>query len=104
MTVAWKEYQEEAASFFRSLGLDASTDVTVDGVRTTHDIDVLVKSHHVGFEITWVVECKHWKSRVSKLHVLALREIVADAGADRGILLSDHRVPVNALNKYRFLR
>lgn len=86
---AWKKYQEDAASYFRSLGLDASTDVTVDGVRTSHDIDVLVKSHHVGFDITWVVECKHWKTPVSKLHVLALREIVADVGADRGILLSE---------------
>lgn len=89
MSIEWKEYQEEAASFFRSLGLDASTDVTIEGVRTTHDIDVLVKAHHVGFEITWLVECKHWKTRVSKLHVLALREIVSDVGADRGILLSE---------------
>ena len=89
MAIAWKEYQEEAASFFRSLGLDASTDVTVKGVRTNHNVDVLVKSQHVGFEITWIVECKHWKTRVSKLHVLALREIVADVGADRGILLSE---------------
>lgn len=86
---AWKEYQEDAASYFRSLGLDASTDVTVNGVRTSHDVDVLVKSHHAGFDITWVVECKHWKTPVSKLHVLALREIVADVGADRGILLSE---------------
>jgi hypothetical protein len=86
---AWKEYQEDAASYFRSLGLDASTDVTVKGVRTSHDVDVLVKSHHAGFDITWVVECKHWKTPVSKLHVLALREIVADVGADRGILLSE---------------
>jgi restriction system protein len=89
MTITWKDYQEEAASFFRSLGLDASTDVTVEGVRTKHNIDVLVKSQHIGFEITWIVECKHWKTRVSKLHVLALREIVADVGADRGILLSE---------------
>lgn len=89
MPIAWKEYQEEVASFFRSLGMEASTDVTVDGVRTTHDIDVLVKSRHVGFEVTWLVECKHWKTRVSKLNVLALREIVADIGADRGILLSE---------------
>jgi hypothetical protein len=86
---AWEKYQEDAASYFRSLGLDASTDVTVNGVRTSHDIDVLVKSHHVGFDITWIVECKHWKTPVSKLHVLALREIVADVGADRGILLSE---------------
>lgn len=85
----WKRYQEDTAAFFRSLGLEASTDVTVKGVRTTHDVDVLVKSHHAGFDITWVVECKHWKSTVSKLHVLALREIVADVGADRGILLSE---------------
>lgn len=89
MAIPWKEYQEEAASLFRSLGLNASTDVTVEGVRTNHDIDVLVKSNHVGFDITWLVECKHCKTRVSKLHVLALREIVADIGADRGILLSE---------------
>jgi hypothetical protein len=29
------------------------------------------------------------KRRVTKLHVLALREIVADLGADRGVLLSE---------------
>src|SRR5258708_22114951 len=85
----WKDYQEEAAEFFRSLGLDANTDVTIQGVRTKHDVDVLVKSHIYGFDVTWIVECKHWKEPVSKLHVLALREIVTDAGADRGILLSE---------------
>jgi hypothetical protein len=35
------------------------------------------------------VECKSWKVPVSKLHVLALREIVADIGADRGILMTE---------------
>jgi len=85
----WAEYQSDAASLFRALGLDAETDVTVQGVRTRHQIDVLVKSHHVGFDIVWLVECKDWQTRVSKLHVLALREIVADVGADRGILLCE---------------
>lgn len=85
----WKDYQEQAASFFRALGLDAETDVTIQGARTKHDVDVLVKSHHAGFDVTWIIECKHWKSRVSKLHVLALREIVNDTGADRGILLAE---------------
>jgi restriction system protein len=49
MVPDWKQYQEEAAAFFRGLGLDAQTDVTVQGVRTTHEIDVFVTSHHVGF-------------------------------------------------------
>lgn len=85
----WKEYQEEAADLFRSMGLDAATDVTLKGVRTKHDIDVVVKSHHAGFDVVWLVECKHLKTPVTKLHVLALREIVADLGADRGILLCE---------------
>ncbi len=87
--MTWEKYQEEAAEFFRSLGLYAQTDAKVQGVRTQHDIDVLIKSHHVGFEVTWIVECKKWNTRISKLHVLALREIVSDTGADRGILLSE---------------
>jgi len=89
MADSWQEYQEEAAMFFRSLELEATTDFTVKGIRTTHDIDIYVRSNHVGFVVIWIVECKHWKRRVTKLHVLALREIVADVGADRGILLSE---------------
>ncbi|MER9240671.1 restriction endonuclease [Mesorhizobium sp. M0633] len=85
----WKEYQEETAEFFRSLGLAASTDVTMKGVRTEHDVDVLVEIDMAGFTVRWIVECKHWKHPVNKLHVLALREIVSDLGADRGIILCE---------------
>jgi hypothetical protein len=93
----WKGYQEEAAEFFRSLGLSAETDVTLQGVRTTHDVDVVVRSKHVGFEVLWLVECKHWKSSVSKLHVLGLRAIVNDIGADRGILLCESGFQAGAI-------
>ena len=85
----WKKYQEDTAKFFRSIGLKALTDVTIKGVRTEHDIDVLVTSQHLGFDIKWIIECKLWKKPVNKLHVLGLREIVSDIGADRGILLSE---------------
>ncbi|TIY11330.1 MAG: restriction endonuclease [Mesorhizobium sp.] len=85
----WKEYQEEAAEFFRSLGLKAETDLRIQGVRTSHDIDVLVTIDMAGFDVRWFVECKYWKTAVNKLHVLALREIVADCGADRGIILCE---------------
>lgn len=89
MAKDWNDYQEESAALFRSMGLDAATNVTVQGVRTTHAVDVVVKSHHAGFDVTWLVECKHWKTPVSKMHVLALREIVADTGSDRGMLLCE---------------
>jgi restriction system protein len=86
---AWRLYQEEAAEFFRSLGLEADTDVTLKGVRTSHDVDVLVTLDVAGFAVRWLVECKHWQEPVSKLHVMALREIVSDLGADRGIMLCE---------------
>jgi restriction system protein len=86
---AWRDYQEQVAQFFRDLGLAAETDVTVHGPRTSHDVDVLVRFDHVGFEVTWIVECKHWQAPVSKLHILALRTIVSESGADRGILMAE---------------
>ncbi|MBR2819711.1 MAG: restriction endonuclease [Reyranella sp.] len=89
MTIAWRAYQEEAAVFFRSLGLTSTVDATVSGVRTSHDVDVLVRFNQLGVNVIWVVECKNWKTPISKLHVLALRAIVSDVGADRGILLSE---------------
>jgi restriction system protein len=93
----WSDYQEKVAEFFRSIGLEANTNVTINGVRTSHDIDVVVRSSHVGFDLLWLVECKHWKTPVSKLHVLALREIVSDTGADRGILMAEKGFQSGAL-------
>lgn len=86
---AWKAYQEDAASVFRDLGFRAVTDVTVEGARNQHDIDVLASYEHAGLELTWIIECKHWKSRVPKERVLTLRAIVEDVGADRGVMLAE---------------
>lgn len=89
MSSDWRSYQEEAAAFFRRLGLDASTEARVDGVRGTHSVDVLVNGSYLGLPFTWIVECKAWKSNVSKEKVMALFAIVQDVGADRGFLLSE---------------
>jgi hypothetical protein len=86
---AWKEYQEETAAFFHEIGMEAHTDQELEGVRTSHKIDVVVRARHIGFEILWIVECKRWRTKVSKLHILALREIATDLGADRGILMAE---------------
>jgi hypothetical protein len=77
--------------------MDASVDVTVAGVRTSHNIDVLVRVKYVGFEITWIVECKAWSSRVPKEKVFALRQIVDDVGADRGFLMAESGYQSGAL-------
>ncbi len=85
----WYEFQEMIKTHFLSIGADAETNVRVQGIRTSHDIDVYVKTRFLGENITWIVEAKHWKSRVSKSQVLALRSIVDDIGADRGFIISN---------------
>jgi hypothetical protein len=66
----------------------ARTNVSLKGVRTQHDIDVLVVTKFLGADIKWVVEAKYWKSNVPKEKVLALRSIVDEVGADKGFLIS----------------
>lgn len=89
MVSSWQDYQFKTRDFFRSLGLNANCDVTVEGVRTNHDVDVVVDIEAVGFNVRWLVECKHWKSAVNQLHVLGFRQILTDVGADRGFILCE---------------
>lgn len=89
MTNRWNDYQDEAASFFRSLGFDSKVEETIEGVRGAHNIDVWVTGEVHGISFRWVVECKHWKRNIPKEKVMALISIVQDVGADRGFLLSE---------------
>jgi hypothetical protein len=84
----WRQYQEQTAEFFRSLGCDAEVEAKVAGARAEHKIDVWVRFKKFGLETKWVIECKHWNSAVPKEKVLALRSVAEDVGADRGILIS----------------
>ena len=93
----WQEYQDEVAEVFRGLGFHTKVDQPVKGVRTNHKIDVLVEGEHIGFELTWLVECKYWKTSVTKGEVLTLRQIVNDVGANRGFILAESDFQSGAL-------
>lgn len=85
----WKRYQKATADAFRRLGCNAQEDLTVAGVRATHAVDVHATFLRSGILCTWIIECKLWKSRVTKEKVLALKSILEDVGADRGIIVSE---------------
>lgn len=87
--MGWQEYQQKAADFFRSLGLSAEVEAKVEGARGVHKIDVYVEGTYHGIKFRWLIECKAWKSNVSKEKVMALASIIQDIGADRGFLLSE---------------
>ncbi|WP_321942196.1 restriction endonuclease [Paraburkholderia tropica] len=85
----WRAYQEATAEVFRQLGCNAQVDFRVTGARATHDIDVYATFLRSGILCTWVIECKLWKTRVPKEKVLALKSLIDDLGADRGIIVSE---------------
>lgn len=95
---SWRDYQERAAAFFRTLGLEATTDESINGARATHALDVAVRSRpRAGITQLWIVECKLWQRRVGKAHVATLGSIVQDVGADRGIMLSESGFQAGAI-------
>ena len=85
----WREYQEAAASIFRKQGCSAIVDAEVKGVRAKHKIDVYVSFINHGIISNWVIECKLWKRRITKEKVVAIKTIIEDVGADRGIIFSE---------------
>lgn len=85
----WRVYQDATADVFRRLGCNAQVDFRVTGARATHDIDVYATFLRSGICCTWVIECKLWKTRVPKEKVLALKSLIDDLGADRGIIVSE---------------
>jgi hypothetical protein len=50
------------------------TDFPEQGARSQHRLDVSVRFARFGLKQHWVVECKLWNRRVSKLAVLALQK------------------------------
>ena len=54
-TSEWFQFQEEICAYFESIGAIAETNVTIQGVRTSHDIDVLVKTKFLGEDLIWMV-------------------------------------------------
>ncbi|RZK43405.1 MAG: restriction endonuclease [Pedobacter sp.] len=97
MEKGWFKFQEDIKSIFTEMGCDAQSNAKLVGARTTHDIDVLIRSRYLGQPIQWIIEAKNWNKKVSKLHVLALRKIVEETGADKGILVSQKGFQSGAL-------
>ncbi|HCT4437347.1 TPA: restriction endonuclease [Klebsiella aerogenes] len=98
----WFKFQEEICEHFKNLGAKAETNVTIPGPTATYDIDVLVTSKYLGTDFTWIIEAKHWNSRVTIEKVNALTTVVKNTGADRGFIISKSGFQKGAINASKF--
>lgn len=60
-------------------------------------VDVLVHTVFAGVGVTWVIECKLWKTAIPKEKVLTLAQVASDVGADRAFLLSESGFQAGAI-------
>lgn len=94
----WAEYQVVVANALTRLGCDASIEESLSGVRAVHKVDVCARFLQYGVMQLWIVECKSLARPVTKDKVLTLQQIVADVGADRGLLFCEAGFQAGAIN------
>jgi hypothetical protein len=96
---AWEDYQYRAAELLRRLGFRAEVNDPLQGPNgVVHRVDVSARMVFAGVPILWIVECKLWNRAIPKEKVSALKDIVNDLGADRGLLLSERGFQSGAVN------
>ena len=86
----WERYQHRTADLLRELAFTAQVNdplPTPNGV--VHRVDVSARIVLAGVNVLWIVECKLWNRAIPKEKVSALKDIVNDLGADRGLLMSE---------------
>jgi hypothetical protein len=86
----WEHYQYRTAELLGQLGFTTKVNDPLrapNGV--VHRVDVSARMVVAGVPMLWVTECKLWNRAVTKEKVSALKDIVNDLGADRGLLVSE---------------
>lgn len=97
----WQRYQHEVAEMLSELGFTTKVEEAVPGIRATHDVDVTARITSAGVAQLWIVECKKWKRAVPKERILAFSAIVADVGADRGLVFAENGFQAGAIRAAR---
>lgn len=84
----WRKLQEAIATILREAGHEAKVDYPVPLVRGRKRIDVYGIAHDASPPSRLFVECKLWQRRVTQAEVHAFRTVIADAGANEGLIVS----------------
>jgi CxxC-x17-CxxC domain-containing protein len=97
---AWRAFQERVADLFSAIpNCTVSVGERLHGARIgTVEVDVVARfraqpagrpRHRHLFEFLVIIECKFWRKKIPQEKIFALKTIVEDVGAARGILVSE---------------
>lgn len=82
----WKELQRYTSVVLTDCGFTATTEKIINTVRGTVEVDVYAEKTGA-LKTKILCECKYWNSSVPQTTVHAFRTVVADSGANQGIII-----------------
>jgi restriction system protein len=88
MPSGWRDLQDRVAAILNEVGLKAETTKTIKLVRGQVEIDVYATNPEQIPASVVLCECKLWETPVSQTVVHSFRTVVADSGANQGLLIS----------------
>lgn len=94
----WKGLQAAVGRILQECGLEVQVEYVVRTVRGPVEIDVWSRERTATSRHTTFYECKLWRTRVPQEKVHAFRTVVADGGANAGVLLCDRGFQAGAFS------
>ncbi|MCC7423769.1 MAG: restriction endonuclease [Planctomycetaceae bacterium] len=85
---SWQDLQEQVALILTECKLSAEIEQSVTTARGTVSVDVVAVDLTQNPTQSYLCECKYWSKRISKDVVHSFRTVVADYGANSGLLIS----------------
>jgi hypothetical protein len=85
----WRDLQSKVCQLFDEMDYEAEVEKTVDlAGRGKKEVDVFVKDPLASHNQVYLVECKHWESRVHQDVVHGFKTVMEGAGASTGYIVS----------------
>jgi restriction system protein len=88
LPATWADLQTAVAGILTEAGLEAKVEHDLTTARGSVNVDVWAVDTHVSPPATMVCECKRWATAVPKNVVHGFRAVVADIGANAGLVIS----------------
>ena len=83
----WRDLQDRVANLFREMGYEVLSPHVIKHVRGSKEVDVYVRDPRTSVPHVILIECKHWKSNLPQDVVHGFRTVMADCGANTGIIV-----------------
>jgi len=94
----WGELEDLVTAILNEAGLHARRAVPVVLPRGNVNVDVVAEETHDGITHRIFGECKNWRTNIPREVVHAFRTVVAEAGANRGYVISRVGFQTGAIN------